>query len=34
MLEYGFGGVQVDWSRYLPTESARTSHWGHRWGQG
>jgi 3,4-dihydroxy-9,10-secoandrosta-1,3,5(10)-triene-9,17-dione 4,5-dioxygenase len=34
MLEYGFGGLQVDWSTYLPTESARTSHWGHRWGEG
>jgi 3,4-dihydroxy-9,10-secoandrosta-1,3,5(10)-triene-9,17-dione 4,5-dioxygenase len=33
-LEYGFAGVQIDWSGYLPTESARTSHWGHRWGQG
>jgi len=33
-LEYGFDGVQIDWSRYTPTVSARTSHWGHRWGQG
>lgn len=33
-LEYGFGGVQIDWQHYLPTESARPSTWGHRWGQG
>ena len=33
-LEYGFDGVQIDWKDYLPTVSARTSHWGHRWGQG
>ena len=33
-LEYGFDGVQIDWKNYLPTTSARTSHWGHRWGQG
>lgn len=33
-LEYGFGGVQVDWSRYTPTESALPSLWGHRWGEG
>lgn len=34
MLEYGYDGVQIDWSTYLPTRSATTSHWGHRWGQG
>jgi 3,4-dihydroxy-9,10-secoandrosta-1,3,5(10)-triene-9,17-dione 4,5-dioxygenase len=33
-LEYGFDGVQLDWSTYTPTDSSRTSHWGHRWGQG
>lgn len=33
-LEYGFGGVQLNWTHHLPTESARTSIWGHRWGQG
>lgn len=33
-LEYGFGGVQIDWRNYTPTESARTSVWGHRWGEG
>lgn len=33
-IEYGFGGEQLNWARYLPTESARTSVWGHRWGQG
>ena len=33
-IEYGFGGVQLNWSKYLPTESARTSLWGHRWGSG
>lgn len=34
MLEFGYDGVQIDWRNYLPTESATTSHWGHRWGQG
>ena len=33
-VEYGFGGAQLNWAKYLPTESARTSLWGHRWGQG
>lgn len=33
-LEYGFGGVQLDWAQYSPTESAVPSVWGHRWGQG
>lgn len=33
-MEFGFDGVQVDWSDYTPTESSATSHWGHRWGQG
>lgn len=33
-IEYGFGGSQLNWAQYLPTESARTSIWGHRWGQG
>lgn len=33
-LEYGFGGVQINWDEYTPTESARPSVWGHRWGQG
>lgn len=33
-MEYGFGGVQVDWDDYTPTESAIPSTWGHRWGQG
>lgn len=33
-LEYGFGGVQVDWDHYTPTESAVPSVWGHQWGQG
>jgi 3,4-dihydroxy-9,10-secoandrosta-1,3,5(10)-triene-9,17-dione 4,5-dioxygenase len=33
-IEYGFGGAQLNWSKYLPTESARTSLWGHRWGAG
>lgn len=33
-VEYGFGGEQLNWAKYLPTESARTSVWGHRWGQG
>lgn len=33
-LEYGFGGVQLDWSQYTPTESAVPSVWGHRWNQG
>ncbi len=34
MLEFGYDGVQIDWSTYLPTRSSTTSHWGHRWGQG
>jgi 3,4-dihydroxy-9,10-secoandrosta-1,3,5(10)-triene-9,17-dione 4,5-dioxygenase len=33
-VEYGFGGVQLNWAKYLPTESARTSLWGHPWSQG
>ena len=33
-LEYGFDGLQLDWSNYVPTFSKRESHWGHRWGQG
>ena len=33
-MEYGFGGVQIDWDNYTPTESAVPSIWGHRWGQG
>mgnify|MGYP002682834864 CR=1 FL=1 len=33
-LEYGFDGLQLDWSTYVPTFSKRESHWGHRWGQG
>jgi 3,4-dihydroxy-9,10-secoandrosta-1,3,5(10)-triene-9,17-dione 4,5-dioxygenase len=33
-IEYGFGGEQINWAKYLPTESTRTSVWGHRWGQG
>ncbi len=33
-MEYGFGGVQIDWTRYTPTESALTSTWGHHWRQG
>jgi 3,4-dihydroxy-9,10-secoandrosta-1,3,5(10)-triene-9,17-dione 4,5-dioxygenase len=31
-VEFGFGGAQLNWSTYLPTESARTSLWGHHWG--
>ncbi|CAH0992341.1 Iron-dependent extradiol dioxygenase [Sinobacterium norvegicum] len=33
-MEYGYGGLQVDWATYTPTESAVPSTWGHRWGQG
>jgi 3,4-dihydroxy-9,10-secoandrosta-1,3,5(10)-triene-9,17-dione 4,5-dioxygenase len=33
-LEFGFDGVQCDWSTHTPTESNRTSTWGHRWNQG
>lgn len=33
-IEYGFGGAQLNWAHHLPTESARTSVWGHRWGTG
>lgn len=32
-VEYGFGGLQLNWSQYLPTISDRTSIWGHRWNQ-
>ncbi len=30
-IEYGFGGLQVDWQHYLVTESAKASLWGHNW---
>lgn len=33
-LEYGFDGIQIDWSHYTPTESTKTSVWGHRWNEG
>lgn len=33
-IECGFGGAQLNWSRYRPTESVRTSLWGHRWNAG
>ena len=33
-LEYSFDGLQIDWQHYTPTESARTSVWGHRWNEG
>ena len=32
-LKYGFDGLQLDWSTYVPTFSKRESHWGHRWGR-
>lgn len=32
-IECGFGGEQLNWAHYLPTESARTSVWGYRWGE-
>lgn len=33
-IECGFGGVRPNWSKYQPTESVRTSLWGHRWNAG
>jgi 3,4-dihydroxy-9,10-secoandrosta-1,3,5(10)-triene-9,17-dione 4,5-dioxygenase len=30
-IEYGFGGLQVDWQHYRVTESAKASLWGHNW---
>ena len=30
-LEFGTGGLQLDWDGYKPTESARPSLWGHEW---
>jgi 3,4-dihydroxy-9,10-secoandrosta-1,3,5(10)-triene-9,17-dione 4,5-dioxygenase len=33
-IEYGFGGALLNWAKYLPTESARTSLWGHPWRRG
>lgn len=31
-VEFGYGGVQIDWQKYTPTMSARPSIWGHHWG--
>jgi 3,4-dihydroxy-9,10-secoandrosta-1,3,5(10)-triene-9,17-dione 4,5-dioxygenase len=30
-IEYGYGGVQLDWNTYKPTESSVPSLWGHHW---
>ncbi|MCK5880269.1 MAG: VOC family protein [Sinobacterium sp.] len=31
-IEFGTGGLQLDWHGYKPTVSARPSLWGHSWG--
>lgn len=31
-IEFGTGGLQLDWKDYKPTTSARPSLWGHSWG--
>ena len=31
-IEYGAGGKQMDWSRHVPFETTRGSHWGHERG--
>jgi 3,4-dihydroxy-9,10-secoandrosta-1,3,5(10)-triene-9,17-dione 4,5-dioxygenase len=30
-IEFGTGGWQVDWSRFVPTISLKDSAWGHEW---
>lgn len=30
-VEFGCGGVQIDWRTYTPTMSAKPSVWGHHW---
>lgn len=30
-IEFGFGGLQLDWKTFKPTETARPSLWGHHW---
>ena len=30
-IEFGTGGLQLDWAEYKPTVSARPSLWGHSW---
>jgi hypothetical protein len=29
MLEYGYDGIQPDWSNFETTNSAAPSYWGH-----
>lgn len=33
-VEFGTGGWQVDWSRFVPTISLKDSAWGHEWNFG
>ncbi|AJP56793.1 biphenyl 2,3-dioxygenase [Pandoraea vervacti] len=33
-LEYGYGGLVVDWSRHSVFEATSISHWGHDWSLG
>ncbi|MNO05747.1 Iron-dependent extradiol dioxygenase [compost metagenome] len=28
-IEYGHGGLEVDWEQHTPFESTVVSHWGH-----
>lgn len=30
-IEYGFGGIQPDWSCFTPTISLKEDEWGHHW---
>lgn len=30
-IEYGFGGIQPDWSSFTPTISLKEDEWGHHW---
>ncbi len=32
-LEVGYGGLQLDWTTFTPTRSAKPSLWGHHWGE-
>ena len=30
-IEYGFGGIQPDWTSFTPTISVKEDEWGHQW---
>ncbi|MBR2171073.1 VOC family protein [Sphingopyxis sp.] len=30
-IEYGFGGIQPDWTSFTPTISLKEDEWGHQW---